>query len=232
MDIKRTWHLTNTAGNHIVEVCHNDISQAEAVSRFLIEGLRKSEAVVIFAKPSLRKAVIDRMSACGLDVQAIKNEGQIKFFDAEFLISSMRADSILEEQAFEEYVSTQIEAAQLKYGKVRVFGGMVATLWSTGEYDAAMQLEDFWMNLTQKLEFSLLCCYSLSNQTPRTYERALQFICRCHNHLVPVESNDLPETNESEEWIDILGDAWNHVIEKMAESGKSSEQSPSLPILN
>lgn len=232
MDTKRTWHLTNTAGNHIVEVCHNDVSQEEAVSRFLIEGLLKSEAVVVFAKPALRKAVIAKMTARGLDVQTFKNEGQIKFFDAEFLISSMRMDSIFEEQAFQEYVGTQIEAAHLKYGKVRVFGGMVASLWNTGEYDAAMQLEDFWVNLTQKLEFSLLCCYSLGNQTPQTYERALQFICRCHNHLVPVESNDLPEINEGEEWVDMLGVAWNHVIGKMAESGKSSEQSPSLPILN
>ncbi len=224
-EVTRRWHLTNSAGNHIVEVCQNDVSQAEGITQYLIEGLQNGEAIVVFAKPALRKTIILRMTALGIEVQAFKAQGQIKFFDAEFLISHMLINDIPKAQVFDEYVGAPIEISRLKFGKVRVFGGMVALLWSSGKYDTAMQLENCWVNLTKKQEFSLLCSYSLCNYDPSTYEKSLQFIYTCHKHLAPVEKYDSPEL-ENEELLDILGIAWNRMIEKLADSSEASSQYP------
>ncbi len=221
------WHLTSSAGNHTVEVCRNDVLQVEGLTHYLTEGLHNGEAVVVFAKPALRKAVISEMMARNLDVHAIKSQGQIRFFDAEFLLSSMLVDDVvLEEQAFEEYVGAQIEVSRSNFGKVRVYGGMVAVLWNNEKYDTAMQLENFWVNLTKKLEFSLLCSYSLGHHEPSTYEEALQFICTCHKHLAPLEKYDFSNKDENEELVDILGIAWNRILEKLAVSSKNSSQFP------
>ena len=81
MDINRTWHLTNSVSNHIVQVCQNETSQAEAVTHYIKEGLLNDEAVIVFARPAQRQAVISKMDGLGLDVQNFKSQGQIKFFD-------------------------------------------------------------------------------------------------------------------------------------------------------
>ena len=80
---KNAFSLPET-GNHIVQVCQNEISQVETVTQFVKEGLENDEGVVIIARPALRKAVISKMDALGLDVHAFKSQGQIKFFDADF----------------------------------------------------------------------------------------------------------------------------------------------------
>ena len=225
MDTKRAWHLTNFAGNHIVQVCQNDTSQVAAVTHYIQEGLLNNEAVIVFARPALRQAVISKMDGLGLDVQTFKSQGQIKFFDAEFLLLSFLIEGELEDSAFQEFIGLPIQAAQLKFGKVRAFGEMVNVLWKKGQYDTAMQLEDFWNDLSKKLEFSLLCSYSLDNLDPNAYDDSLELICKCHKHLVPVEESDLSEsTADDGAMLDVFGAAWNRVMGKLAESKKIPEQ--------
>ena len=111
--------------SHIVQVCQNVTAQAEAVTHYINEGLMNGEAVIVIARPVLRKAVILRMEALGLDMQAIRNEGQIKFLDAEFLLFGFLIDGELNGRSFHKLIGTPIQALQLKYGKVRAFGEMV-----------------------------------------------------------------------------------------------------------
>lgn len=227
MNTNQAWQdvLTNpTAGSHIVQVCQNKALQVEVVTRYIKEGLLNGEAVIIIAKPALRKAVIAKMDALDLDVHFFKSQGQIKFFDAELLLSGFLIDGVLEEQAFQEFIGLPIQAAQLKFGKVRAFGEMMNVLWKKGQYDTAMQLEDFWNDLSKKLEFSLLCSYSLDNLDPNAYDDSLELICKCHKHLVPVEEGDLSEPAADEAMLDVFGAAWNRVMGKLAESRKISEQ--------
>lgn len=92
--------LTNPpTSSHIVQVCHNVTAQAEAVTHYINEGLLSGESVIVIARPVLRKAVMSRMDALGLDLQASKNEGQIKFFDAEFILFGFLIDGELNERA-------------------------------------------------------------------------------------------------------------------------------------
>ena len=229
MDINRTWHLTNSVGNHIVQVCQNETSQAEAVTHYIKEGLLNDEAVIVFARPALRQAVISKMDGLGLDVQNFKSQGQIKFFDAEFLLSSFLIEGELEEPAFQEFIGLPIQAAQLKFGKVRAFGEMVDVLWKEGQHDTAIQLEDLWNNLSKKQEFSLLCTYSLDSLNPNAYDDSLERICNRHTHLIPVENGDLSEPTVDSAMLDIFGAAWNRVMDKLAEAEKIPAQMPSAP---
>lgn len=230
MGTNRTWHLTNPVGSHIVQVCQNKTSQAEAVTHYIKEGLLNDEAVVVFAGTVLRKAVRSKMDALGFDVQAFKNNHQIQFFDAEFLLSTFLVDGVLEEQAFQESIGFPIQAAQLQYGKVRAIGGMMDVLWKKGQYDTAMQLEDLWNDLSQKQEFSLLCSYSLDSLDPNAYDESLEWICKCHKHLTPVKNYDLSETAVDETMLDVFGAAWNRVVGRL--SGiQNSVQMPSKVII-
>ncbi len=232
MNTNQAWQdvLTNpAAGSHIVQVCQNKALQVEVITRYVKEGLLNDEAVIIIATSALRKAVIAKMDALGLDVHTFKSQSQIKFFDAEFLLSGFLIDGVLEEQAFQEFIGIPIQAAQLKFGKVRAFGEMVDVLWKEGQHDTAIQLEDLWNNLSKKQEFSLLCTYSLDSLNPNAYDDSLERICNRHTHLIPLENSDLSAPTVDSAMLDIFGAAWNRVMDKLAEAEKISAQMPSAP---
>ena len=198
------------SGNHIVKVCRDQIVKVNSVAQYVAQGLSSGEAVAIIAKPSLRKALVDFLVTQGFDMQSFKDQGQIKFLDAEFLLSSFGIDA----EAFEKFVSDPLRIMKLKYDKIRIFGEMVDVLWQKGAYDEAIQLENRWNDLFKKIEFSLLCTYSFSHLDPSTYDEALERICRCHTHHIPLEVSDLSIPSEANELLDSFGLAWKRIIEK------------------
>jgi len=208
----KTWYLTGSSGKHRVEVCPDDTSQVEKLTRYIMEGFRNNEAMIVIAKPTLRSAVMAHLALAGLDLQAIKNQGQIRFFDADFLISRFTIDGILDEEFFQEYVGTHIEILRLRFGKVRVFGGMVALLWGQGKYHEAMQVEEFWCNLLEQHEAMLLCSYSLGHIEPSSFQESLDFICKCHSHLIVEEKDETDLYNNHQEVMEMLKSAWENVM--------------------
>jgi hypothetical protein len=223
MESTRTWHLTSANGNHMVQVCPNDTVQSEVVARYIYEGLMSNEAVIVCARSSLRKIILSKLEEQGLDIIDYKNQGQIKFFEADYLLSTFYTEGLIEESDFYASVGLPLEETNLKFGKVRIFGEMVNLLWKQGEYDAAMQLEDCWNNLSQNQEFSLLCSYSLDNLDPVTYEESIEMMYKCHKHLTPVANPEL----ESETILDVFGIAWNRAVTKFTTS-----QDISMPMIN
>jgi hypothetical protein len=209
--------LTNPiSGNYIVKVCRDEAVKTNSVAQYVTEGLINGEAVVIIARPFLRNAIIDFLVTQDFDVQSSKDQGKIKFLDAEFLLSSLWIDDGIDAEAFEKFVSDPLIAMKHKYGKIRIFGEMVNLLWHKGAYDEAMQLEDRWNDLYDKIDFSLLCTYSLNHLDPSTYDEALEKICRCHTHHIPPEISDFSIAYEANELLDSFGLAWKRIIRKFS----------------
>lgn len=228
--MNQTRHLTNSSGNHTVQICPNESSQVDLVTRYIKDGLRNGEAIILITKPALRKALKLKMDAFSFDGQAIENQDQIKFFDAEFLLANLMHDGLLEEKAFQEFVATPVYNAQLNHKKVRVFGEMVDTLWKQGQHNMALQLEDFWNNLSRAQEFSFLCTYSLGELDPNGYEDALEHICKYHSHLISIENYDsLENGGMGDAMLNVFEVAWNRVVNKLAESQETSGQIQSHP---
>ena len=203
-----------TSGNHIVKVCRDQTVKINSVAQYVAKGLSNGEAVAIIARPSLRKALVDFLVKQGFDVQSFKDQGQIKFLDADFLLSSLWIDNGIDIEAFEKLVADPLKVMKLTYDKIRIFGEMVDVLWQKGAYDGAMQLEDRWNDLFKKIEFSLLCTYSFNHLDPSTYDEALERICRCHTHHIPLEVSGLSISSEANELLDNFELAWKRIIDK------------------
>ncbi len=229
MNENLTWRdtlLNPDAGSHLLKICPNEMLQAEAIAYFIKGGLLNDELVIIIARTSLRIAIISKMNALGLDAQHFKNQGQIKFFDAELLLSSLLVDGLLDERAFQECIVEPIQAAQLKFGKIRAFGEMVDMLWKKGQRDRALQLEGLWDDLAKKYEFALFCIYLLNSFDSSDNDDSLEHICKAHTHLLPMENDDSSEAKGTREMIDVFGSAWNRVMDKLA----TSSQIPDAPV--
>ena len=193
------------------------------LTQYVKEGLVNGEGIVIIARPVLRKAVISKMDASGLDVQALKSECQIKFFDADFLLSGFLIDGVLDEQGFQQFVASPVLAMQLKFGKVRAFGEMVDVLWKNDQQDLAIELEGWWDELCNKHELMFLCTYLLDSLDPNSYDNSLERICKCHTHLLPINSFN-PVVGGA--MLELFGAAWSNVVNKIKESNNISNPMP------
>ncbi len=213
MSPNSSWHLTNSNGNHIVKVCPNDTLQAEAVTIYVKDGLLNEEAVIIFARSSLRKTVIANLNKLGIDVDHYKVLGQLKFFEAEHILACFHSEGVLDESIFLKLIGTPIQEIKSKFGKVMVFGEIVNVLWKNAEHDAAMQLDECWNNLCQRIDFSFLCAYSLESFNSAAFDESIALLYQYHKHLLPVHA-DIPAIEKEETTLQAFGSAWNSAIER------------------
>lgn len=218
------WNLTDSNQNNIVQVCQDDIFQAEAVTQYIQEGLSKDEAVVIYARPSLRKSVIRKLEQVGIEVGNYKQLGQIKFFDVEYILSCFYTEDIVNESSFQDLIGSSLQDLRPRFGKIRIFGEMVNVLWKNGEYEAAMKLEECWNNLSRKFEFSLLISYSLDSVDPANTntEEAVRLICQYHKHLQKVNPHN-PSMIERDSVLHHFVSTWNRINNKIVATNLISE---------
>ncbi|WP_172592465.1 MEDS domain-containing protein [Nitrosomonas supralitoralis] len=215
---------TPTEGSHIVKVCQNAATKAEAVAYFIEKGLSNEEAVIIIARYALRRDVKVILQERDWDIDLLKTEGKIIFLDAEFLLSNLLVNNEIDAKAFKEFVRIPIHATKIKHGKVRAFGEMVDILWQQNLQDKAIELEGLWNDLLHSHEFSLLCTYSLDNLDPDNYDQALDSICRVHTHHITSKKYHLIESDGGAEMSDLFGAAWKRVMKNITETVHHSTQ--------
>ncbi len=227
MNANCSWNLTDSSGNHIVKVCSDDTLQAQAVTEYIKEGLLKEEAAIVFARTSLRKKVIANLEDLGIDVGHYKSIGKLKFFDAEFILTSFHIDGRVDESAFIDVIGLPLQAIKKEFGKVRVFGEIVNVLWKNAEHAAAMHLEECWHKLCQAIDFSFLCSYSLESLDSTAFDESINLLCQYHKHLIPVHA-DIPAIVNEDSILQEFGAAWNRVTEKLSTSNPSNPNHPSF----
>lgn len=204
------WNLTDSTQNHIVQVCQDDIFQAEAITSYIQEGLLEDEAVIIYAKPSLRKTVIKKLEQLGFDVGNCKRRGQLKFFDVELTLLSFYSEGIFYESNFQDFIGCSLRDLRSRFGKVRIFCEMFNILWKGAEYQTAMKLEACWKNLSRQFEFSLLLSYSFNEPDPENLEKAVKLICQYHQHLPEVEPH-YPSMIDKDAVLHLFVSTWNRI---------------------
>ncbi|PSJ16056.1 MEDS domain-containing protein [Nitrosomonas supralitoralis] len=209
--------------HHIVQVCENEISQADILTDFIKDGLLKGEAVIVIVNIVLRKTIISKLSLAGLHLQNFKDNSQIKFLDTDFLISSLFIDGAIEKQTFHKLCALPLYEAQLKFRKARAFGDLVDVLWKNGQQVAALMLEEMFNNLYNREKVAILCIYLLNSLDSNNLEGALERICKYHTHSIPIiPSHSLLDRTILREFVS----AWVNVCNKLTKfhSNKSTNK--------
>lgn len=90
--------------------------------------------------------------------------------DASEMLAVM-ADGSLDAITFRGAIKRIIELvgrdpASGHHRKVRLFGEMVSLLWTTGNTEAALRLEELWNEVTEAYRVALLCTYLLDGNGP------------------------------------------------------------------
>jgi hypothetical protein len=211
------------AHDHIVQL-YSESDPAflvDAVARFVGTGLRQGEAALVIARKESRATFEHALSRDGLHPHPGLN-----FLDADETLARFMVDGMPQWTAFHEVCGGIIAELRLQYPKVRAYGEMVDILWQRGEQKAAIQLEEFWNDLSGLQTFSLLCAYAIDPLDGASYAAGLASVCRTHTHVIPARSYERFNRAVSEAIAGTLDDSLVRMLFRMVRAHRTGTEMP------
>jgi signal transduction histidine kinase len=198
-----TWNLGPVSNwqdlkshDHLAQFYESDTFLLESLRKFVSAGIQAGETVIVIATARHRAGLAQLLLNSETDLEAAKASGQYLSLDASTMLNRFMSNGKLDEQIVKDTVSS-ILSRRIDGRPVRVFGEMVALLWESGNYDAAIELERIWNELKQEHPFSLYCAYPISAFGARGFAQPLLDVCAMHTHVIPAESYSNLSTEES-----------------------------------
>jgi PAS domain S-box-containing protein len=176
----------------VVQFYQDDKFLIDSVSGFVGSALAAGDAAVLIATGAHREALEQVLRQRGLEVGPAARQGRFVALDATETLSKLLVDGFPDEERFRTVVGGLLaQAASSVAGegrRVAVFGEMVNILWASGNYDAAVRLEQLWNRLAEEHSFSLLCAYPIAGFNSAKHTDAFLKICAEHSAVLPSES--------------------------------------------
>lgn len=172
---------------HVVHLYGSDDELlVDHVSRYLGEGLRRGDGLLVIATPAHVVSIGRRLTRDGADVAGATEAGQLLFLDAAETLARFMVNGEPSPSRFEQVVGTAIDAlmARLGHGRVRAFGEMVGVLWGAGQASAAIALEGLWNRLIESRAISLFCAYPIDAFHEDVRESPLGALVGAHTHVL------------------------------------------------
>ena len=98
---------------------------------------------------------------------------------------------------------------------MRAYGEMVGVLWTSGEYSAAIKLEEFWNRILGSLGASLFCSYPIDVFGPEFKHSGVHAILCDHTHLLPGDAGHSLEECIRRAMDEVLGKRAQEVRSRM-----------------
>ena len=178
---------------HLVQFYDSDDALFQVVGDYLAGGLELGEPVVVIATPEHCEGFCTRLRAQGLEVDTALFKGRFKRLDARQTLATFMRDGVPDWSLFkatiEQHLAPFLPLSEKH--RLRAYGEMVDLLWSDGQTDAAIKLEEMWNDLQALHCFSLFCAYAIGRFDEEPAE--LRRVCGTHTHVVQAEGDrELP----------------------------------------
>ena len=171
---------------HAVQFYKDETSLAATVAQFLADGLSAGQPGLVIATPSHSESIVRELAARGLDVDALRTTGELRFFDARKMLASFMVEDMPDPGMFRSNVGDVIE--KLCAGRtpcpIRAYGEMVDLLWQEGNADGAIKLEILWNQLAATYDFSLLCGYAFGHFYKETRDPRYHDVVAQHTQVL------------------------------------------------
>jgi hypothetical protein len=125
---------------HFVQFYEADSVLVDAVSGYAMKAMAEGSAAIIVATRAHRDAIEERWAADGFDVEAAREQERYVPLDAQETLDRFLVDGWPQQKLFAEAIEPVIVRAASRYAKVVAFGEMVALLWKSEQYGAAIHL--------------------------------------------------------------------------------------------
>jgi hypothetical protein len=172
--------------DHILQIYEGDDEFLDMLERFIRDGLKNNESVVVIATAAHLDSLEKRLSSPELSNSLLP--GQYIPLDAEKTLSRFLVNDWPDDRLFQKTIIDVLSEAAKGGRNIRAFGEMVALLWAQGRNGATVRLEYLWNNLKKVYKFPLFCAYPRSGFTENAAE-SIECICATHSKIVPITWN-------------------------------------------
>lgn len=170
-------------GDHLVQFYGDDDRLlSRNVSRFLAEGLRRGDGVVVIATPEHTRAIVRHLVD---ELPGPPPEGRIAYLDAGETLRRLEVHGSLTESRFRSVIGDAVAPVRARSttGTVRAFGEMVNLLWHEGRHEDAHHLEELWNAVLAEYRCSLFCAYGIDLFARPADAASLQPLIATHHHV-------------------------------------------------
>lgn len=176
------------APTHDVQFYAGEDKLAASVARFVVQGVRVGQPMVVIATAAHRTAFKGVMRAMGIEPDDLVEGRDVVWLDAHDTLSAFMEGPSPNRELFQATVGSVFERLMRdrRYVIVRAYGEMVDILWQQGKHEAAIELEELWNELAATYSFSLLCAYSVDGVLKGDC-RGVDLICGKHARVLPSE---------------------------------------------
>ena len=168
--------------DHLLHIYEDDIELLKGVERFVTDGFKSNESVVIIATSAHLEALEKLLKP--FDLSALRLAEQYISLDAEEFLNKFMVNGWPDDALFAQSILKVLKRARRNGRRARAFGEMVALLWAQGHNGATVRLEHLWQELCKKENFPLLCSYPKTGFTDEA-SASVQKICLAHSRMVP-----------------------------------------------
>jgi PAS domain S-box-containing protein len=173
---------------HFVQFYEHDEFLIASVAGFLAAALNRNDYGVVVATPEHRDGLRQRLIANGVDVAEAQAAGRYIVLDAQEALSKLMVGHKLDPGRFQATIVPLVSRLAETGRRVHAFGEMVALLWSEGNREAAIALEQQWSDLGKRHRFALFCAYPIDGFNGGEVLDAFNGVCGCHSRVIPAES--------------------------------------------
>ena len=182
---------------HLVQFYDADqAAWAKSVGRYLADGLKRGEAVLVIAKPEHRKTIVRQLNILGCDLDSEHYGARVAFCDAAQTLAKFMVAGEPDWDQFQRTVGGEMQrlVSRSLSGGFRAYGEMVGVLWSAREFSAAVRLEEYWNRLLRSGKFKLFCGYPINIFTDDFNHAQVDAVVCAHTHVIPSgENGDVEE---------------------------------------
>lgn len=170
--------------DHVVQFYQHDDELVATVANFVLDALTADGAAIVVATSTHVFDIEAALIRHGIDLVAARRDGSFVSVDADKALTGVLIDGWPNFDAFGRGIGEMIHTLGAGGRRVKVFGEMVALLWSAGQVAAAIELEKVWNDFGREASFSLLCGYAAQSVTGDDSEDAFLQVCHCHSAVL------------------------------------------------
>jgi signal transduction histidine kinase len=175
--------------DHIVQFYETDKYVCEVAGRFVAEGLRLGQSVVVIVTPQHSDLISAALQTEGVMPEAAILSGQLVLRDARSTLATFMKDKRPDSGRFNECIGGLLDEVRKRRPgmAIRAFGEMVDLLCRDGNPGGAMELEALWNQLATIRRFVLLCAYHIGNFREEAQSTGFRSVCDEHAFVLPTE---------------------------------------------
>jgi CheY-like chemotaxis protein len=139
----------------------------ETVSQFLGSALKAGDTTVVIVRNSKREPLVHRLQEMGLDIPALIEEGRYISLDPTQVLAAFMVEGLPERNRFQKVADGIIQPAakalKSEHTRVVICGECAPLLWSQGNAEAALTLEQLWNEIAELSAIHCLCAYQAAS---------------------------------------------------------------------